>query len=396
MGKDLNGKELGNGICQRKNGKYCARYVDRFGKRKTIYDDKISEIRKKLALAIAENENHISVKENITLDKWFGYWIDVYKKKSVRPNTLREYTHIYNKSISPYIGNYNINSITKSVIQNLILKADDSGYGYERQNKIKIILSDMFSKAMDDEFLAKNPAKSVRIYGKKKISAKALSKDEQEIFFECCAGTFYDNLFNVAVNTGLRPGELFALTEKDINLEEGYIDVNKTLVYQKYLDDDCKVFHVEPPKTCQSYRKVPMNSLCRKYIERQIRQKNVIENKRPKEKNDYLFTTKFNTPLNSQIYSDSIKAVIRQINLTRSFDNQFEVFSGHTFRHTFATRCFEAGVEAKVVQSYLGHATLKMTMDLYTHVTDDKSSLDIEKIVPSSDSKVIRFAGKVV
>ena len=158
MGKDLNGKELGNGICQRKNGKYCARYVDRFGKRKTIYDDKISEIRKKLALAIAENENHISVKENITLDKWFEYWIDVYKKKSVRPNTLREYTHIYNKSISPYIGNYNINSITKSVIQNLILKADDIGYGYERQNKIKIILSDMFSKAMDDEFL-------VHIYG---------------------------------------------------------------------------------------------------------------------------------------------------------------------------------------------------------------------------------------
>ena len=395
MGKDLNGKELGNGICQRKNGKYCARYVDRFGKRKTIYDDKISEIRKKLALAIAENENHISVKENITLDKWFGYWIDVYKKKSVRPNTLREYTHIYNKSISPYIGNYNINSITKSVIQNLIAKADDRGYGYERQNKIKIILSDMFSKAMDDEFLAKNPAKSVRIYGKKKISAKALSKDEQEIFFECCAGTFYDNLFNVAVNTGLRPGELFALTEKDINLEEGYIDVNKTLVYQKYLDDDCKVFHVEPPKTCQSYRKVPMNSLCRKYIERQIRQKNVICNKRPKEKNDYLFTTKFNTPLNSQIYSDAIKAVIDMINVSKSCDEEMEYFSGHTFRHTFATRCFEAGVSPKVVQSYLGHATLQMTMDLYTHVMPEKLSSDIERIA-SKDNNVIDFEKNVV
>ena len=395
MGKDLNGKELGNGICQRKNGKYCARYVDSFGKRKTIYDDKISEIRKKLALAIAENENHISVKENITLDKWFGYWIDVYKKKSVRPNTLREYTHIYNKSISPYIGDYNINSITKSVIQNLILKADDSGYGYERQNKIKIILSDMFSKAIDDEFLVKNPAKSVRIYGKKKISAKALSKDEQEIFFECCAGTFYDNLFNIAVNTGLRPGELFALTEKDINLEEGYIDVNKTLVYQKYLDDDCKTFHVEPPKTSKSYRKVPINSLCRKYIERQIRQKNVIENKRPKEKNDYLFTTKFNTPLNSQIYSDAIKAVIDMINVSKSCDEEMEYFSGHTFRHTFATRCFEAGVSPKVVQSYLGHATLQMTMDLYTHVMPEKLNNDIERIA-SKENNVIDFEKNVV
>ena len=126
------------------------------------------------------------------------------------------------------------------------------------------------------------------------------------------------------------------------------------------------------------------------------KQKKVIASKRPKQQNDYLFVTKFNTPLNSQIYSDSIKAVIRQINLTRPFDNQFEVFSGHTFRHTFATRCFESGIEAKVVQSYLGHASLKMTMDLYTHVTDEKSSLDIEKIVPSSDNKVIQFAEKVV
>ena len=141
---------------------------------------------------------------------------------------------------------------------------------------------------------------------------------------------------------------------------------------------------------------MPINSVCRIYLEKQFELKRVIASKRPKQQNDYLFVTKFNTPLNSQIYSDSIKAVIRQINLTRAYDNQFEVFSGHTFRHTFATRCFEAGVEAKVVQSYLGHASLKMTMDLYTHVTDEKSSLDIEKIVPSSDNKVIQFAEKVV
>ena len=200
----------------------------------------------------------------------------------------------------------------------------------------------------------------------------------------------------MAVNTGLRPGELFALQLADVDLEKGYIDVNKTLVYQKYLDDNCKTFHVEPPKTKQSYRKVPINSVCRIYLEKQFELKRVIASKRPKQQNDYLFVTKFNTPLNSQIYSDSIKAVIRQINLTRAYDNQFEVFSGHTFRHTFATRCFEAGVEAKVVQSYLGHASLKMTMDLYTHVMDDKSSLDIEKIVPSSDNKVIQFVEKVV
>lgn len=396
MGKDLKGKELGVGLNQRKGGVYQARYTDRWGKRKTIYNKNLRELRKQLAEAITCNENFTNVKDEITLDKWFVRWMDVYKEKSVRPNTKREYTHIYYKNISPYIGGRNVNSLVKSDIQKLIDTASDNNYGYERQNKIKIILKDMLQRAVEDSLMINNPVGGVKLREDKEIRAKALTLDEQNTFFDYCRNTFYDNLFNVAVNTGLRPGELFALQLSDVDLENGYIDVNKTLVYQKYLDDDCKTFHVEPPKTKQSYRKVPINSICRIYLEKQFELKKVIANKRPKQQNDYIFVTKFNTPLNSVIYSDAIKAIIRQINLTRPFDNQFEAFSGHTFRHTFATRCFESGIEAKVVQSYLGHATLKMTMDLYTHVTDDKSSLDIEKIVPSSNNKVIQFVEKVV
>jgi len=393
MGKDLKGKELGNGISQRKNGKYCARYIDRFGKRVSIYDSKLTDIRKKLALAVAENETFTSIKDNIKLDEWFVKWVEVYKKKSVRPSTLRTYTYIYNKNISPFLGNFNINSITKSEVQNLISKADDFGYGYERQQKIKNILSDMFSRAMDDELMLKNPARNVKIYAKKNLTAKSLSKDEQETFFECSAGTFYDNLFNVAVNTGLRPGELFALTENDVNFEDNYIEVNKTLVYQKYLDDDCKTFHIGPPKTEQSNRKVPMNSQCKKYIQKQIMQKKVVESKNPNRKSQFLFTTKFNTPLNSVLYSAAIKSVVEIINQTRDASDRMEVFNGHTFRHTFATRCFESGVEPKVVQSYLGHATLSMTMDLYTHVMPTKLNNDIERIVSKCDN-IVEFRKK--
>ena len=362
MGKDLKGKELGVGLSQRKGGVYQARYTDRWGKRKTIYNKNLRELRKQLAEAITCNENFTNVKDEITLDKWFVRWMDVYKEKSVRPNTKREYTHIYYKNISPYIGGRNVNSLVKSDIQKHIDTASDNNYGYERQNKIKIILKDMLQRAVEDSLMINNPVGGVKLREDKEIKAKALTLDEQNTFFDYCRNTFYDNLFNVAVNTGLRPGELFALQLSDVDLENGYIDVNKTLVYQKYLDDDCKTFHVEPPKTRQSYRKVPINSICRIYLEKQFELKKVIANKRPKQQNDYLFVTKFNTPLNSVIYSDAIKAVIRQINLTRSFDSQFEVFSGHTFRHTFATRCFESGIEAKVVQSYLGHATLKMTL----------------------------------
>lgn len=396
MGKDLKGKELGVGLSQRKDGLYQGRYADRWGKRKTIYGKNLKELRKGLAEAIAENENFTSIKKEITLDKWFDKWMEIYKEKSIRPNTKREYTHIYRKNISPYIGGRFIHSLVKSDIQMLIDRASDDNYAYERQSKIKIILKDMLQRAVEDNLIINNPVSGIKLRAEKEIKARSLTLDEQNIFFEYCRNTFYDNLFNVAVNTGLRPGELFALQISDIDLDNGFIDVNKTLVYQKYLTDERKEFHIEPPKTKQSYRKVPVNSVCRTYLEEQLKLKEIVSQKRPKQQNEYLFVTKFNTPLNSVIYSDAIKAVIRQINLTRSFDDQFEIFSGHVFRHTFATRCFENGVDTKVVQSYLGHASLKMTMDLYTHVTEEKSMTDIEKIVPKSRSKIVDIRYRMV
>lgn len=395
MGKDLRGKELGVGITQRKDGLYQGRYKDRFGKSKTIYNSKLSELRKELSKAVTDNQQFTSVRDSITLDVWFDRWMNVYKKKRVRPNTIREYTHIYKKNISPYLGNHEITSIHKSDVQLLIDKASDDNYKYERQSKIKVILNDMFSRAMEDDLMIKNPAKGVKLRADKEVNAFALTVEQQSEFFEACKGTFYDNMYNVAVNTGLRPGELFALTMADIHMDEGYIDVNKTLVYQKYLEDKGKTFHVEPPKTKQSYRHVPINSVCKEYLTKQFELKKIVSTRRPKEQNEYLFVTRFNTPINSVIYSDSIRSVVRRINDTKSSDNEFPFFSGHTFRHTFATRCFESGIEPKVVQSYLGHATLKMTMDLYTHVTPEKSFADIEKIV-STDNKIIEYRRKCV
>ena len=338
-------------------------------------------------IAVADNEQFTSIHDNVTLDCWFERWMKIYKEKSIRPNTKREYVHIYNKNISPYLRKRVITSIVKSDIQGIVDKAYDNGYKYERQNKIKVILKDMLQRAIEDQLLFHNPVSGIKLRSDKKTKPKALSIQDQNVFFDYCRNTFYDNLFIVAVNIGLRQGEIFALTLEDIDFENGFISVIKTLVYQKYLVDERKTFHIEPSKTRQSNHKIAINTICWEYLEKQFAQKEIVAHKRPKEQNNYLFVTKFNTPLNSVIYSDAIRAVIRQINLIRSFDDQFKEFSGHTFRYTFATRCFEAGIEPKVVQSYLGHASLKMTMDLYIKVTDLKAYADIEKNCSRKKSK---------
>ena len=90
MGKDLKGKELGENISQRKDGRYCARYVDRFGKRKSIYDNNLKELKQRLRQAIYEDEKKINViDDKITLDEWFEKWMDIYKNPVIRPSTKR-------------------------------------------------------------------------------------------------------------------------------------------------------------------------------------------------------------------------------------------------------------------------------------------------------------------
>ena len=82
---------------------------------------------------------------------------------------------------------------------------------------------------------------------------------------------------------------------------------------------------------------------------------------------------------NAIIYNDAILKIINEINLAKDPLEEIEKFSAHCFRHTFATRCFESWIQPKTVQSYLGHASLKMTMDLYTHVLDDKKKEEMNK-----------------
>lgn len=103
---------------------------------------------------------------------------------------------------------------------------------------------------------------------------------------------------------------------------------------------------------------------------------------------------KFNTPINSQIFNEAIERMIKELNLMQSNLEQIEKFGGHTFRHTFATRCIESGIQPKTLQKYLGHATLQMTMDLYVHTTDEHKHEEMKKLEDStericSDSKSV-------
>ncbi len=385
MGKDLKGKELGTGLRQKSNGVYSARYVDRFGNRKEIYDRNLINLKRKLNTALYDDANGNSVEDNsITLSQWFKSWIEVHKYKVIRNNTKMYYTQLFTKHIEPSLGRKKLKDVTQLNIRALLKELDQKGYHYETKNKVRIMLLDMFDKAMIDNYVLKNPCKGIRLARDEKKEMRVFSREEQAEFFECSKGTFYDNLFVVAVSTGLRQGEICALTWDDIDFERKEISVTKTLLYQKLEGDTQKEFHINPPKTRTSKRTVPISRQCEIALKKQyIQRNNVMSRKSAKPSEGFenlLFTTKYGTPICNQILLDAIKRIIEEINLCRDELEQFEMFSPHCFRHTFATRCFEAGIQPKTVQTYLGHATLQMTMDLYTSVLENHKQEEMQKL----------------
>lgn len=382
MGKDSNGKELGKGIRQNKNGRYEARYIDRFGNRKSVYGTSKVEIRNKLQAALKENAQKEAVRKRMTVKRWYREWMEIYKAPVIRPNTKRHYGHIFDAFILPELGDMYLDEVRQIHVKSLINSLDQKGYQGETQNKVRILILDMFNIAMENDYALKNPAKGIRLAVTKSEDRIVLNVEQQRDFFECSGGTFYNNLFVVAVNSGLRPGEICALEESDLDFGNHMISVTKTLLYQKLEGDECKEFHIGPPKTESSTRTVPMNLECEKSLRKQISLKGILSRKyvRTNEFKNLLFVTKFNTPICSEVLNDAIKRIVSEINLQRDAIEAFPIFSAHTFRHTFATRCIEAGILPKTLQKYLGHATLQMTMDLYVHITEEFKREELEKL----------------
>ena len=181
-------------------------------------------------------------------------------------------------------------------IKKIIKELDKNGYKFETKNKVRILLVDIFNKAIINEYVMKNPAKGMSIKRDEKKDIRVLSVEEQTLFFDCCKGTFYDNFFTTAISTGMRIGELAALRWKDIDWENNLIHVTRTLIYQKFEGDAKKEFHLGNPKTYTSIRDIPINRQCEIALKKQYMQKYVVEAKAPKCKQpeeqfkDLLFT----------------------------------------------------------------------------------------------------------
>lgn len=382
---------LPKGISKRKDGRYQARYTLN-GKRHTIYGNTQKEVEKKLRDIQYEIDHGIYAKpDRITVDSWYKTWLKEYRLNVVRETTIISNEKCY-KHIKPEIGHMKLQAVRPEHIQKILNKMKREGYSGGYIDNTRQVMNMIFHQALMNGIILTNPVERSILPKtedkKENPHRRALTEQEQAVFLECVAKRkpFYADIFYVGFSTGMRIGEINALEWEDIDFNRLEIHVNGTLIKTAG-----KEYHKGAVKTGKSKRTIPLLPEIAKRLKKHKAELRMMMGDKwePVKGLEHLvFTTMFGKPLLTLSVGRYIDSTVNTVNREEEKraeaehrkPNLMETFCPHSMRHTFATRALEKGIPPKVVQSYLGHSTIDVTMNIYTHVTAELQREEIKKI----------------
>ena len=399
MGKSLRGKECGKGICQRRDGLYSARFVSSEGKRQVKCFSSLPEARNWLEDAkYADRHEDVFAPPDMTVTEWFEFWIS-HIVGDLASNTKRNYRERYKQNIQPIIGKMLLSDVKPMHCKKVLLSMD-ADYAGSTIRQTYITMGTMFKAAKMNDLITKHPMDGVRYT--KPVRAPDdihfLTRDEQIRFLEVAKRSHNYNQYALILETGLRTGEMIGLTWDAIDFEKRTLTVNKTLEFRH----GEQYWRAGPPKTQHSYRTMPLTDRAYEIL------KGIWDNRPERKESPTLDKTLEYIDRRTGVSSQLVMRNLVFINWrtgepakNSSYDTHLyklcdeagiEKFCMHALRHTYATRAIESGMQPKVLQKLLGHASIKTTMDRYVHVTNDsmsKAVLQFEKMQQNQNGTVM-------
>ena len=345
--------------------RWVAQFTDPFTKkRKTLYDKDEKALRKKLRNAIRDAENGKFVdKSKETISGIAEKIIERKHEANITGSSayLRALgtLNIIKKS---NIAETPIQNITKDELQEFFYTLKDYSNSYI--GKIFQLVKLTFDEAIKDELIIKNPILNVVKPKSNKTDKKveALTLEQHQRFLASLDNEFYRNIFLVAINTGMRCGEILALQPEDIDLEKNIIKVSKTITRNDFNAYTLK----KGTKTYAGTREIPFDDDLKAVLV------NSLDNKTNNEFK-LIYTLDGNI-----IRPSTLNIVFKRICKNLGFEGTYNF---HMLRHTFATRCIESGMPAHVLQKLLGHTDVSITINTYTSIFDKYKKEEFDKFL---------------
>ena len=387
--KDNKRRVLKEGEYQRSSGTYEFKWRDKRGNRHSISAVTLEELREKELDVLRDVLDGVKVdKNNLTVNDLYNSWIQL--KRGLKENTFSNYKYMYKMFVEPDFGKNRITDLKRSDVRGFYnFLAEEKHVQINTIDSIHTVLHQVLEIAVEDDYLRYNPSDNALKELKKAINfevekRRALTVSEQEIFeaFLRKKGQYHRwyPVFTVMLWTGMRVGEITGLRWCDIDLEEGSINVNHTLVYfDKRAEERC-TFAINTTKTKAGERSIPMLPkvkeafLMEKEYQREcgVKSESVVDGYQ-----DFIFVNRFGNVQHQGTLNKALRRIIRDCNfeiLDKSNQEDAIIlpkFSNHSLRHTFTTRMCEAGVNIKAMQEILGHADAETTMDIYAEATKE-------------------------
>ena len=369
MAIDKRGRKLPKGIRQRGNT-FEGRFMYK-GVSYTVQASTITKTQKEMTDLKYKLEHGLYVKkEKITLMEWYETWLEEYKKNRVKIGTYTSYEKYYKSTINNRLGNKELSEIRGEHIQKLYNDMVKEGYAISSIKIVSAILNGCLQQAMKNGLIERNPVKLAELprqTGTKK-ERTAMTKEQQDLFMNYAEESYLYHFFSVMLRTGMRKGEMQGLKYSDIDKKQNVIHVRRTL---KYIEG--KGYFEDTPKTRTSTRDIPLTAAITEHIEAQRKYWGF----KVVRMDQYLFCNENGDPISRERIQGEIDRIIKRI---KSDGYDFPRITSHVFRHTFATRAIEAGMPPQVLKTILGHSSLAMTMDLYSHVLPDTKADEMQKI----------------
>lgn len=355
----------GENIYRRKDGRWEGRYIrSHNGNGKAeygyIYGKTYGEVKQKLlqlkALPQLRPEKHggKAITYSLLLDDWLSA-----SKLNVKESTYARYVHLIQKHISPRLGDLSLSQMTTQTIENFIASQlkngrldGKGGLAPKTVADILTVIKSTMEYARYNDYVVPCNLKKLSVKRKEK-KMRVLTPTEQAALLKTLTDKMDSCKFGVVLSlyTGIRIGELCALTWEDLCLAESVLRVRKTM--QRIQETEIGAVHrtkiiITEPKSSCSIREIPLPP----FIVDMARQ--------------------FSAPTQAFVLTGNPRRFIEP----RTMQNRFKYYvaeSGiekanfHATRHTFATRCVEVGFEIKSLSEILGHANVNITLNRYVH-----------------------------